>query len=224
MFYIFNIIFIVLIYKIIFIFCIIYLSDLLLLFLFYLICTVFFFKQKTAYEMRISDWSSDVCSSDLSDLTKGVADEHHCHQSADRPLRCESRRNSHPLCGQRRPSECLSRSTDHRAVAHPKLPCYHVTVRHCWILAVSEKSPDARGIFYVHLLRPEFRGTGTLHRIPAQRSGFRVWNGDSSRHLRGGTDGPRALALCGSPALAIAATGADGTVTCRPRRTIVRVR
>src|SRR3546814_5321758 len=29
---------------------------------------VFFFKQKTAYEMRISDWSSDVCSSDLIDL------------------------------------------------------------------------------------------------------------------------------------------------------------
>src|SRR3546814_1536401 len=30
-----------------------------------LVC--FFFKQKTAYEMRISDWSSDVCSSDLPD-------------------------------------------------------------------------------------------------------------------------------------------------------------
>src|SRR3546814_1797248 len=29
-------------------------------------CSLFFFKQKTAYEMRISDWSSDVCSSDLS--------------------------------------------------------------------------------------------------------------------------------------------------------------
>src|SRR3546814_2408763 len=28
---------------------------------------VFFFKQKTAYELRISDWSSDVCSSDLID-------------------------------------------------------------------------------------------------------------------------------------------------------------
>src|SRR3546814_12476206 len=28
-------------------------------------CFIFFFKQKTAYEMRISDWSSDVCSSDL---------------------------------------------------------------------------------------------------------------------------------------------------------------
>src|SRR3546814_6946414 len=30
-----------------------------------LFCVFFFFKQKTAYEMRISDWSSDVCSSDL---------------------------------------------------------------------------------------------------------------------------------------------------------------
>src|SRR3546814_4358324 len=33
-----------------------------------MLCVVssfFFFKQKTAYEMRISDWSSDVCSSDL---------------------------------------------------------------------------------------------------------------------------------------------------------------
>src|SRR3546814_8169013 len=29
------------------------------------VCAFFFFKQKTAYEMRISDWSSDVCSSDL---------------------------------------------------------------------------------------------------------------------------------------------------------------
>src|SRR3546814_1612336 len=35
---------------------------------------VFFFKQKTAYEMRISDWSSDVCSSDLryGDVTRGA--------------------------------------------------------------------------------------------------------------------------------------------------------
>src|SRR3546814_8978224 len=32
----------------------------------YVLCgCFFFFKQKTAYEMRISDWSSDVCSSDL---------------------------------------------------------------------------------------------------------------------------------------------------------------
>src|SRR3546814_5486890 len=44
--------------------------------MFLLVCVIFillrfyffFFKQKTAYEMRISDWSSDVCSSDLAIL------------------------------------------------------------------------------------------------------------------------------------------------------------
>src|SRR3546814_2163482 len=35
---------------------------------FRVLCDFFFFKQKTAYEMRISDWSSDVCSSDLDRL------------------------------------------------------------------------------------------------------------------------------------------------------------
>src|SRR3546814_479390 len=34
-----------------------------------------FFKQKTAYEMRISDWSSDVCSSDLQSKCKGAIDK-----------------------------------------------------------------------------------------------------------------------------------------------------
>src|SRR3546814_9029778 len=38
-----------------------------ILLFFFVMCgfVFFFFKQKTAYEMRISDWSSDVCSSDL---------------------------------------------------------------------------------------------------------------------------------------------------------------
>src|SRR3546814_5267739 len=36
------------------------------------LCWFFFFKQKTAYEMRISDWSSDVCSSDLLLLLAGA--------------------------------------------------------------------------------------------------------------------------------------------------------
>src|SRR3546814_10242852 len=35
-------------------------------------CIVFFFKQKTAYEVRISDWSSDVCSSDLAPGLKAL--------------------------------------------------------------------------------------------------------------------------------------------------------
>src|SRR3546814_7861929 len=41
-------------------------SGVIIVFLFGYMCVCFFFfKQKTAYEMRISDWSSDVCSSDL---------------------------------------------------------------------------------------------------------------------------------------------------------------
>src|SRR3546814_9496476 len=48
---------------------------------FWLLVFFFFFKQKTAYEMRISDWSSDVCSSDLRFTTdevwpKGILDAH----------------------------------------------------------------------------------------------------------------------------------------------------
>src|SRR3546814_4886157 len=37
-------------------------------------CVMFFFKQKTAYEMRISDWSSDVCSSDLAVAQRVLGD------------------------------------------------------------------------------------------------------------------------------------------------------
>src|SRR3546814_7540620 len=49
----------------------------------------FFFKQKTAYEMRISDWSSDVCSSDLYQRKK-LAQEHEArrrHNTANDPAR-----------------------------------------------------------------------------------------------------------------------------------------
>src|SRR3546814_4589572 len=79
------------------------------------LCVFFFFKQKTAYEMRISDWSSDVCSSDLSandpvldalnitsqaellrssDLIRQVAGELHLYEmeGADAEERSEERR------------------------------------------------------------------------------------------------------------------------------------
>src|SRR3546814_17100144 len=46
-----------------------------------------FFKQKTAYEMRISDWSSDVCSSDLSRAGRLT---HSCRISSGPPLRLNS--------------------------------------------------------------------------------------------------------------------------------------
>src|SRR3546814_9290020 len=45
--------------------CLLYHTVTVWLHLLVLLYLLFFFKQKTAYEMRISDWSSDVCSSDL---------------------------------------------------------------------------------------------------------------------------------------------------------------
>src|SRR3546814_1798570 len=55
----------------------------------YLCAIFFFFKQKTAYEMRISDWSSDVCSSDLKKIAmnRGGKIDRNLHRLviADRP-------------------------------------------------------------------------------------------------------------------------------------------
>src|SRR3546814_1416820 len=56
------------------------LSKILLFFIFLdrITCLMFFFTQMTAYELRISDWSSDVCSSDLPDTRDlGGYDVHH---------------------------------------------------------------------------------------------------------------------------------------------------
>src|SRR3546814_7932282 len=44
-------------------------------------CVVFFFKQKTAYDLRISDWNSDVCSSDLIDTVGPVGGKMHTARS-----------------------------------------------------------------------------------------------------------------------------------------------
>src|SRR3546814_3333270 len=86
---------------------------------------VFFcFKQKTAYEMRISDWSSDVCSSDLTSVPAGQRFESvRAHQiipyrnspsalrsrlKADRPRR-EWRRSEERRVGKECVSTCRSR-------------------------------------------------------------------------------------------------------------------
>src|SRR3546814_6437179 len=47
-------------------------------------CKFFFFKQKTAYEMRISDWSSDVCSSYLLNRRIKVVIAHHIKDGRER--------------------------------------------------------------------------------------------------------------------------------------------
>src|SRR3546814_9538286 len=69
-----------------------------ILFLCFIVC-FFFFKQKTAYEMRISDWSSDVCSSDLSSAPNrrggGVAVPAPQHSAARRRRPCRAGQPSH---------------------------------------------------------------------------------------------------------------------------------
>src|SRR3546814_8945583 len=72
-------------------------------------CVLFFFKQKTAYEMRISDWSSDVCSSDLEALAadRHLRVSHRLEESAGLPevrgqpgqLHRQRRRGTGQRCG-----------------------------------------------------------------------------------------------------------------------------
>src|SRR3546814_2893997 len=93
----------------------------------------FFFKQKTAYEMRISDWSSDVCSSDLTAageannqaallLNVGLADYADLEvsdveapaQTIDDPARVRVERSEERRVGKECVSTCRSRwSPDH---------------------------------------------------------------------------------------------------------------
>src|SRR3546814_8325406 len=71
----------------------------------------FFFKQKTAYEMRISDWSSDVCSSDLRTLGvdllghRRVARRRHRGQRTD----AQAQRSEERRVGKECVSTCRSR-------------------------------------------------------------------------------------------------------------------
>src|SRR3546814_8413501 len=78
--------------------------------------TFFFFKQKTAYEMRISDWSSDVCSSDLrvDQRDERVAVERMAlgeglHHGARLPHRRSQERSEERRVGKECVSTCRSR-------------------------------------------------------------------------------------------------------------------
>src|SRR3546814_1574340 len=80
--------------------------------MYYFVFYIFFFKQKTAYEWRISDWSSDVCSSDLHDVRQGR------HQAGAANVR-RSRRCARPQGLHRRRGRLLlvaRRQTDLDAV------------------------------------------------------------------------------------------------------------
>src|SRR3546814_1121737 len=72
---------------------------------------LFFFKQKTAYEMRISDWSSDVCSSDL------VASRRLCGQ-AHAQLRMHGGMNDDAAAGAHRRDQRIADLLHARVVDH----------------------------------------------------------------------------------------------------------
>src|SRR3546814_3362448 len=76
----------------------------------------FFFKQKTAYEMRISDWSSDVCSSDLAGRhvcgqrrPRGGDSVVHVGELAHLPAIAPQRRSEERRVGKECVSTCRSR-------------------------------------------------------------------------------------------------------------------
>src|SRR3546814_9600377 len=79
----------------------------------------FFFKQKTAYEMRISDWSSDVCSSDLGSLVASPARK-------GRLAPRLGRRSHHPpspaiSADAANPARCARRHREMRKTMYPRL-------------------------------------------------------------------------------------------------------
>src|SRR3546814_18918705 len=90
----------------------------------------FFFKQKTAYDMRISDWSSDVCSSDLSGGRSGAPRGVPLRQSAAPPRQCQ--RSHHWSCrppGGPGPRSSPILSQVIRARVRHNRPCYQRRLR-----------------------------------------------------------------------------------------------
>src|SRR3546814_3597201 len=84
----------------------------------------FFFKQKTAYELRISDWSSDVCSSDLLELCH-VLEGHQVnrHRFGYRHLeRCRRKREQQPRREQRVQTDRCDEAALHRRPATSTFP------------------------------------------------------------------------------------------------------
>src|SRR3546814_7325264 len=77
----------------------------------FLFIIFFFFKQKTAYEMRISDWSSDVCSSDLAArlARRAGPSEAERHQSGVRAQCHQRHRSEERRVGKECVSTCRSR-------------------------------------------------------------------------------------------------------------------
>src|SRR3546814_7127050 len=108
----------------------------------------FFFKQKTAYEMRISDWSSDVCSSDLALIVHQVAQ-----------YLCVVGRRKHQLRADRRRGKGNAPTV---RVEHRHDRQHHAAVRHVehvW-LDLGDRVDDVRAMLVEHTLRIARRPAG----------------------------------------------------------------
>src|SRR3546814_6353881 len=104
----------------------------------------FFFKQKTAYEMRISDWSSDVCSSDLS-LHVYTSDERQQRQGSrdddHETARLSSlRRNSSDGGVDTRFRRVISGGIDNRMPVQKPMPRFPLIMRCLLIAALDRQS------------------------------------------------------------------------------------
>src|SRR3546814_5171004 len=98
---------------------------------------VLFFKQKTAYEMRISDWSSDVCSSDLMPPQQGQRLSDLVGHRFDFGAHCSSSSQlGHPPALRRRGCSCLTLYRFGGVSYRPSPPCCHPRQA-----SVSERDP-----------------------------------------------------------------------------------
>src|SRR3546814_8252337 len=89
------------------------------------VCCIFCFKQKTAYEMRISDWSSYVCSSDLSDWqARGLVSDMAIEpgEKTAEPIRTRGWTHWHHLFGPRQLVMLVALRTGRNAISDLLLP------------------------------------------------------------------------------------------------------
>src|SRR6058998_363218 len=133
----------------------------------------FFFKQKTAYEMVMSDWSSDVCSSDLA-LAEGSDDER-----GDESAHVDAHVEDREACVASHIGGIVQR-TDHRADVRLQQTCAHhdqreteVKGRQGWIreTEVPERDDDAAPQHAAELAKPTIGddAAGNRRRVDAER-------------------------------------------------------
>src|SRR3546814_2070113 len=115
---------------------------------------IFFFKQKTAYEMRISDWSSDVCSSDLGRLMDWSNDliSWDCENHANRAPGLHPAQAAHER-SEEHTSELQSLMRISYAVFCLKKKTQHVRIGHIhWHTKLSQPPPDTNSTTHTTIL------------------------------------------------------------------------